>query len=124
MKEGTLCTKSPLAGLGLRCSGGFRIVSKKWTDQCEDCSLKKKQDGNVSSRRHILGPKIFKEQLLEIFGKKYFFQKKYLVKNLTMPKNLKRGHLGSFNVFYKPETSKKYKGIPFDKIRKFSKKVA
>ena len=22
---------------------GFRIVSKKWTDQCEDCSLKKKK---------------------------------------------------------------------------------
>ena len=22
--------------------GGFRIVSKKWTDQCEDCGLKKK----------------------------------------------------------------------------------
>ena len=22
--------------------GGFRIVSRKWTDQCEDCSLKKK----------------------------------------------------------------------------------
>ena len=21
----------------------FRIVSKKWTDQCEDCSLKKKR---------------------------------------------------------------------------------
>ena len=21
--------------------GGFMIVSKKWTDQCEDCSLKK-----------------------------------------------------------------------------------
>ena len=41
-----------------------------------------------------------------------------------MPKNLKRGHLGSFNVFYKPKTSKKCKGVPFDKIRKFSKKVA
>ena len=39
-----------------------------------------------------------------------------------MPKNLKRGHLGSFNVFYKPKTSKKCKGLPFDKIRKFSKK--
>ena len=39
-----------------------------------------------------------------------------------MPKNLKRGHLGSFNVFYKPKTSKKCKGVPFDKIRKFSKK--
>ena len=22
--------------------GGFRIVSKKWTDQCEDCSMKRK----------------------------------------------------------------------------------
>ena len=45
--------------------GGFRIVSEKWTDQCDDCSLKKKeQDGNVPSRRHILGSKIFKEQLL------------------------------------------------------------
>ena len=30
----------PLAVLGAL--GGFRIVSKKWTDQCEDCSLKKK----------------------------------------------------------------------------------
>ena len=39
-----------------------------------------------------------------------------------MPNNLKRGHLGSFNVFYKPKTSKKCKGKPFDKIRKFSKK--
>ena len=35
-----------------------------------------------------------------------------------MPKNLKRGHLGSLNVFYKPKTSKKCKGVPFDKIRK------
>ena len=32
------------------------------------------QDGNVPSRRHILGSKIFKEQLLEKFGKKNFFQ--------------------------------------------------
>ena len=55
---------------------GFRIVYKKWTDQCEDCSLKKKQDGNVPSRRHILGSKIFKEQLLETFGKIIFFKKK------------------------------------------------
>ena len=77
-----------------------------------------------TSRRHILGSKIFKEQLLEIFGKKIIFQKKYLVKSRTMPKNLKRGHLGLFNVFYKPKTSKKCKGVPFDKIRKFSKKVA
>ena len=40
--------------------------------------------------------------------------------NAEKPK--KKGHLGSFNVFYKPKTSKKCKGVPFDKIRKFSKK--
>ena len=41
-----------------------------------------------------------------------------------MPENPKRGDLGSLNVFYKPKTSKKMQGVPFDKIRKFSKKVA
>ena len=30
-ERGTLCTKFALAGLGAL--GGFRIVSKKWTDQ-------------------------------------------------------------------------------------------
>ena len=91
---------------------------------------RKQQDGNVPSRRHILGSKIFKEQLLEKFGKffskkflKFFFEKKVFLSR-TMPKNSKRGHSGSFNVFYKPKTSKKCKGVPFDKFQKFSKKVA
>ena len=53
---------------------------------------------------------------------KKFFSKKVFGKKVAMPKNLKRGHLGSFNVFYKPKTSKKCKGVPFDEIRKFSKK--
>ena len=35
---GTLCTKFALAGLGL---SGLRSFSKKWTDQCEVCGLKK-----------------------------------------------------------------------------------
>ena len=52
----------------------------------------------------------------------FFFQKKYLVKSHNAEKPKKRGHLGSFNVFYKPKTSKKCKGVLFDKIRKFSKK--
>ena len=39
-----------------------------------------KQDGNVPSRRYILGSKIFKKQLLEKFGKKYFFSKKLFLK--------------------------------------------
>ena len=38
-----------------------------------------------------------------------------------MPKTPKRGHLGSLNVFTN-QNFKKYKGVPFDKIRKFSKK--
>ena len=51
-----------------------KVAQSEW-----DCSLtKKKQDGNVPSRRHILGSKIFKEQLLEKFGKK-IFQKKILI---------------------------------------------
>ena len=36
-ERGTLWTKFALV------LGGFRIVSKKWTDQCEDSSLKKKK---------------------------------------------------------------------------------
>ena len=39
-----------------------------------------------------------------------------------MPKNLKRGDLGSFNVFYKPKTSKQCKGVLFDKFENFQKK--
>ena len=39
-----------------------------------------------------------------------------------MPKNLKRGHLGSFNVFYKPKTSKNARGYPLIKFENFRKK--
>ena len=41
----------PFDGLGAL--DGFRIVSKKWTDQCEDCSLKKKK-GHCYSRAFFL----------------------------------------------------------------------
>ena len=76
--------------------------------------IKAKQDGNVPSWRHILGSKIFKEQLLEKFGKIFFskknfwffFRKKKYFLGRTMPKNSKRGHSGSFNVFYKPKTGR------------------
>ena len=40
-----------------------------------------------------------------------------------MPKNLKRGHLGSFNVFYKPKTFiKNARGYPLIKFEIFRKK--
>ena len=64
----------------------FRPISLINTDQiivshvfCERLKNNLEQDGNVPSRRHILGSKIFKEQLLEKFGKKFFFQKKILI---------------------------------------------
>ena len=66
--------------------------------------------------------KIWKK--LFFFQKNYFwifFRKKYFLSR-TMPKNSKRVHSDSFNVFYKPKTSKKCKGVPFEKFRKFSKK--
>ena len=50
-ERGTLCTKFALAGLGAL--SGLRIVSKKWTDQCEDCSLKKEK-GHCYSRAFFL----------------------------------------------------------------------
>ena len=124
MKRETLWTKSPLAGLGLlRCSGGFRIVSKKWTDQCEDCSLKKKQDGNVPSRRHILGSKIFKEQLMEIFGKNFFLQKKYLVKKSHNAEKPKKRSFRLIQRFLQTENFKKMQGgYPLIKFESFRKK--
>ena len=39
-----------------------------------------------------------------------------------MLKNAKRDPLGSINVFHKPTLSKKFKGVPFDRIHKFSEK--
>ena len=43
-------------------------------------------------------------------------------KSRTMPKNPKRGHLGSLNVFYKPKTSKKCKLYPLIKFENYRKK--
>ena len=60
---------------------------------------------------------------METFGNS-FFRKKYLVKKLQNARKPKRGHLGSLNVFYKLKTSKNCKGVPFERTRKFSKKVA
>ena len=63
--------------------------------------------------------KNFSKKLILIF----FFEKKYFLSR-TMPKNSKRGHSGSFNVFYKPKTSKKCEGVPkiFEKSRIVPKK--
>ena len=66
-----------------------------------------KQDGNVPSRRHILGSKIFKEQLLEKFGKKFFFQKKNLI------------FFFEKKVFFRSHNAEKLKKRPFRLIQRF-----
>ena len=81
-----------------------------------------KQDGNVPSRRHILGSKIFKEQLLEIFGKKYFFPKKIFGKKVAQCRKPKKRSFRLIQRFLQTGNFKKMQGIKFDKIRKFSKK--
>ena len=39
-----------------------------------------------------------------------------------MPKNSKRVHSGSFNVFYKPKTSKNARGYPLKNFENFRRK--
>ena len=70
--------------------------------------VKQQQDGNVPSRRHILGSKIFKEQLLEKFGKKIFFSKKKFLIFFFEKK-----------VFFRSHNAEKLKKRPFRLIQRF-----
>ena len=65
-----------------------------------------KQDGNVPSRRHILGSKIFKEQLLEKFGKNFFSKKNF---DFFFEKK----------VFFRSHNAEKLKKRPFRLIQRF-----
>ena len=73
---------------------------------------------------------IFKEQLLETFGNiiffkknlNFFFEKKVFFRKSHNAEKLKRRPFRLIKRFYKPKTSKNCKGLPFDRIRKFSKK--
>ena len=122
MKEGTLWTKSPLAGLGLRCSGGFRIASKKWTDQCEDCSLKKNETrtskvGAISKAQKAQN--IFFRKKLEIFEKKILRKMSH-----SAEKNQKGGPF-SLGRFCRLRFKKyKMKGGTLWRQKNFQKKVA
>ena len=52
----------------------------------------------------------------------FFFKKVFGKKSRILPKNPKRDPLGLLNVFSQTENFKKFKGVPFDKIQKFSEK--
>ena len=53
--------------------------------------------------------KIWKKNFSKKLFLNFFFEKKYFLSR-KMPKNSKKGHSGSFNVFYKPKISKKMQG--------------
>ena len=51
-----------------------------------------------------------------------FFSKNIFLKKSHNAEKLKKRPFRLIKRFYKPKTSKKCKGVPFDRIRKFSKK--
>ena len=90
----------PHANIVLRDSLNYSVVATK-SNKTETSQV-----GAISWLKNIQGTTIG-----NIWKKINFFSKKIFgKKSRTMPKNLKRGHLGSFNVFYKPKTSKKMQG--------------
>ena len=113
MKGRTVCTKFVLA------LGCFRIVSKKLTDQCEDCSLKKKRTRRerLKSALYIRLKKrkrLFLKKKFEIF--EVFSFRKFRI----VPKIVKGGPFGIFCC----KISKKLERGTLLNIKKFSKKVA
>ena len=50
-----------------------------------------------------------------------FFEKKYFLENRTMPKNSKRGHSGSLNVFTNRKLQKNARGYPLIESKNFRK---
>ena len=55
---------------------------------------------------------------------KFFFEKSIFLKSRTMPKNSKRGHSGSLNVFTNRKLQKNARGYPLIESENFRKKVA
>ena len=65
------------------------------------------------------------KHLEKFFSKKkfeFFFRKKYFFRKSHNAEKLKKRPFRLIKRFYKPKTSKKCKGLPFDRILKFSKK--
>ena len=91
-----------------------------------------KQDGNVPSRRHILGSKIFKEQLLEKFGKKFFFKKiifeiffEKSIFQVAQCRKTQKEAIQAYSTFStNRELQKNARGYPLINFENFRKKVA
>ena len=117
MKGGPFGLSLPWPDLAL---GGFRIVSKKWTDQCEDCSLKKTRRERLKSAPYLRLKKrktLFLEKNWN-FWKKFFFQKKS-----HSAEKCKRGDPSGFiNKHSVAKHQKTQRGDLLGKLKNFRKK--
>ena len=96
MKGETLWNKFALA------LGGLGIVSKKWTDQCEDCSLKKERTSRErpkSAASYLRVKNIQGTTIGEIWKKNIDSKNVFGKKSRILPKNPKKDPLGLLNVF-------------------------
>ena len=93
MKGETLWNKFALA------LGGLRIVSKKWTDQCEDCSLKKERTSRERPKSAAKGQKYSRNNNWRNLEKKINLKNVFGKKSRILPKNPKKDPLGLLNVF-------------------------
>ena len=106
---------------------------KKWTIQSEIVGWKKTRRDRLKSAPYLRLKNIQRTTIGNIW-KNYFFQKKFLkfffskksifLERRTMPKDSKRGHSGSLNVFTNRKLQKNARDYPLIESENFRKKVA
>ena len=106
------------------------IEQKKWTDRVE-LTIKinnmtgSSQVGAISKAQKYSKNNYWKHLEKLFFSKKnlkIFFRKKLFFRSRTMPKNSKRGHSGSLNVFTNRKLQKNARGYPLIESENFRKK--
>ena len=95
-----------------------RMRNTNKTGSSQVGAISKAQNIQRTTIGNIWKNSFFSKTFLKIF----FPKKSIFLESRTMPKNSKRDHSGSLNVFTNRKLQKKCKGLPFDRIRKFSKK--
>ena len=95
----------------------FKLFCKNKTGSSQVGAISKAQKYSKNNYWKHLEKLFFQKKIENFFSKKSIF-----LDNRTMPKNSKRGHSGSLNVFTNRKLQKKCKGLPFDRTQKYSKK--
>ena len=95
---------------------------KKWTIQSEIVCWKRNKTGSSLVGAISKAQKYSKNNYWKRLEKLFFFKKSIFFRKSHNAEKLKKRPFRLIKRFYKPKTSKKCKGLPFDRIRKFSKK--